>query len=204
MAAGYSGKATQEYSYLFSLSVFPPRTDETTQTRHTFTPNYCCPQNCSGVVRVLLQLRHASSSEKPQWNFIGFFILSCEFRLDCWTEHLVVPFAIRPTNAQGSSLLLLIRSKISTPTCFGTWLPSSCGRECLRSYPSKEVKQCHYRPWQALRVPGGWGSQIWKQSAHEGGKFVSPTHRPPLPPENTTGIVELKPDGTRWRTRGEV
>jgi hypothetical protein len=34
----------------------------------------------------------------------------------------------------------------------------------------------------ALWVPGGSGSRMSRQSVHEDGKVVSPTHWPPLPP----------------------
>jgi len=49
-----------------------------------------------------------------------------------------------------------------------------------------KVKQRHYRPGQAQRVQGGWVFQIMTV-AHEGGKVVSLTHRPPLPPGNNPG-----------------
>jgi len=47
----------------------------------------------------------------------------------------------------------------------------------------QNLKQSLYKLGQTLRFPEGLGSQISRQSAHEGGKIVSPTHRPPLPSE---------------------
>jgi hypothetical protein len=52
-----------------------------------------------------------------------------------------------------------------------------------------KVKQSHYRPWQALRVPGGWDSQISRQSAHEGNKVVTSKHRPRLPPQKINLVL---------------
>jgi hypothetical protein len=54
------------------------------------------------------------------------------------------------------------------------------------------IKQSHYRPWQTLRVPGGWGSQILRQSAYEGGNVVSPTHRSPLPQEIFLVLITIR------------
>jgi hypothetical protein len=50
-----------------------------------------------------------------------------------------------------------------------------------------KVKLSHYRPGRALGVPGSWGSRISRQSAREGGKAVSPKHRPSLFPGRIPG-----------------
>ena len=49
---------------------------------------------------------------------------------------------------------------------------------------------CKAIPLQAWTAPEGSRRlrfPDFKQSAHEGGKVVSPTHRPPLPPGNIPG-----------------
>jgi len=47
------------------------------------------------------------------------------------------------------------------------------GKCCKKDEGKVKVKQSLTGLLQAQRVPGGWGSQIYKQSAHEGGKVVS-------------------------------
>ena len=56
----------------------------------------------------------------------------------------------------------------------------------------RKVKESHYRPGQALRVPGGWGFQISRQSAHEGDKVVNHTHRSPLPPRKFLVLISVR------------
>jgi hypothetical protein len=55
-------------------------------------------------------------------------------------------------------------------------------RKSLQAIVKVKVKVFHYRPGQALGVPGSRGSQISKQSAHEGDKVAGTMRRLPLPP----------------------
>jgi hypothetical protein len=79
------------------------------------------------------------------------------------------------------------RSRVRFPTVAGIFHwhnPSGCTMALGLTQPLTEMSK---KLKQALRVPGGWGSQILRQSAHEGGKVVSPMHWPRLLPGNIPG-----------------
>jgi len=63
-------------------------------------------------------------------------------------------------------------------------------------------KQSLYRPGQVLRIPGGWASEIWRQSTHECGNVGSPTHLPSLlPPRKYLWylfLLETEPTPGSW------
>jgi hypothetical protein len=51
-----------------------------------------------------------------------------------------------------------------------------------------EITLSHYMPDRPFGLQEAEAQRICRQSAHEGGKVVSPTHRPPLPPGGIPGV----------------
>jgi len=58
--------------------------------------------------------------------------------------------------------------------------------------PPPKKSQFHYRPGQAHRVPGVWGSHISWQLAHESGNVVSPMHQLPSPPRKFQVLISVR------------
>jgi hypothetical protein len=101
-----------------------------------------------------------------------------------------------PLHYASSSLIMLPSNETfhscfpssPNPFCFSI---DSCRRPLRSCSTAGKVKQSHYRPWQALRVPRGRGSQILRQSAHED-KFVNPSQRPPLPQKIFLVLISVR------------
>ena len=67
------------------------------------------------------------------------------------------------------------------------WINKEMTYKYAFKYIRVKVKQSRYRPCVAQRVPGSLRFPDYVTMAQKGGKVVSPTHRPPLPPGNAPG-----------------
>ena len=109
---------------------------------------------------------------------IWFFIIPLSFQLLC-----TLVFTANETRVEYTSMRRITTFRSTTDRIYD-------GGPIRLCY--KKVKQSHYRPGQAQRVPRGSCSQISRQSAHEGGKVFNPTHWPPLPQEIFLVLISVR------------
>ena len=81
---------------------------------------------------------------------------------------------------------MILTVLILIETCYSIQI-FSCQQKLLYIYIYIKVKQSHYRPGQAQRVLRKLRFLDFVTSAQDGGKVVSLTHRPSLPPGNAPG-----------------
>jgi hypothetical protein len=77
----------------------------------------------------------------------------------------------RNTKASNRDILLHMLIVAAMQRWLHLWIPKhniTFLTHIMKTRAGMKVNQSHYRPGQDLRVPGGWGSQIPRQSAHEG------------------------------------
>ena len=80
-------------------------------------------------------------------------------------------------------MLLHPSSYVNIQSCLLLRIEVGSDKGQVKSYPWTDLERS--RGHLKMRLPG-----LFRQSAHDGGKVVSPTNRPPLPPRKT----ELKCD----------
>ena len=143
----------------------------------TWLHNCCCVSSC-----------HVSRFKQSTWYERAASICFTSSASNRLTRRDRNP--VRPITRQTGCLFPeLLQNRVKAcPICSQTC--QNIGRNSPRTVRQRgkkvKVKESHYRPGQAQKFSGGW-DQISRQSAHEGGKVVSPTHRPPLPPGNIPG-----------------
>jgi hypothetical protein len=129
-----------------------------------------------------LLLFHLSLSQEvgdtPYWTF--FLSLFCYE-----ASHMIRDLILRvqqhlPPNLNLKMYPAYMQNVFTCSSRFSQQIPNISLYKITRLIFVKQ-QQSHYKPGQAQKVPGGQGSQISRQSAHEDGKVVSHTHRPRLP-----------------------
>ena len=156
---------------------------ETSNWKHTTltTDKYPCPPagfkpKNSAVVQPQTHAsdRAAASVRIRLWNFCilirKIYLLTFRVGLYVFTGHMTIMWL--------AAIIFVCYATVSR------WQkkPKPCFEEVLQSVD---------RPGQGSRFPGAWGSQISRQSVHEGGNVVGRMHLPPLTPRKYCWISFL-------------